>query len=229
MLYTCFFTLYTHAKGAYETSKRGLSNFHLARFENWTIIQKERNKKTGGGRVGSGWKVKLRKKWKIRKIVVRFEPRTLAAGQATPNYFAYTSPVKIPGSSLSWTTPSPAQSTPICHPHTNTPPPRFRLLSSPLAFSTIYVIFLAKVYRPSPRIFLSRTADIEKITRKEMQNEISLDSNFWIQERNWVVIHDIIIRRSAFLFSSFSFSSLSKDALICSNRSTRPFSPPNRG
>ena len=104
--------------------------------------------------MGSGWKVKLRKKWKIRKIVVRFEPRTLAAGQATPNYFAYT------------------------------PPPRFRLLSSPLAFSTIYVIFLAKVYRPSPRIFLSRTADIEKITRKEMQNEISLDSNFWIQERN---------------------------------------------
>lgn len=58
--------------------------------------------------MGSGWKVKLRKKWKIRKIVVRFEPRTLAAGQATPNYFAYTSPVKIPGSSLSWTTPSPA-------------------------------------------------------------------------------------------------------------------------
>lgn len=123
----------------------------------------------------------------------------------------------------------PPLSAPICHPHTNTPPPRFRLLSSPLAFSTIYVIFLAKVYRPSPRIFLSRTADIEKITRKEMQNEISLDSNFWIQERNWVVIHDIIIRRSAFLFSSFSFSSLSKDTLICSNRSTRPFSSPNRG
>lgn len=159
--YTCFVHyIYTHTRRKHtKQANAGFKIFiSIRKLDDYLKKRKKKNR---------GWKVKLRKKWKIRKIVVRFEPRTLAAGQATPNYFAYTSPVKIPGSSVSWITPPPTS--PICHPHKHTSSfPTFRLLSrfSPFPFSTIYVIFLAKVYRPSSRIFLFRAPPFRPTLRK---------------------------------------------------------------
>lgn len=141
--YTCFVHyIYTHTRRKHtKQANAGFKIFiSIRKLDDYLKKRKKKNR---------GWKVKLRKKWKIRKIVVRFEPRTLAAGQATPNYFAYTSPVKIPGSSVSWITPPPTS--PICHPHKHTSSfPAFRLLSrfSPFLFPRFMLFFWPKFIAP---------------------------------------------------------------------------------
>lgn len=163
-VYVYIYTREKHTKRA----NAGFKNFYLARFKKLDDDLKKKKKKKNRE---SGWKVK--RNGKIRKIVVRCEPRTLAAGQPTPDYFAYTSPVKIPGSSVS-TPPHPLGSSPICHPHKHRgrPPLRFQpslLQSPPPRFFHDLCYFCGQSLSPLSSYLLFRTpsGDIEKIMCKE--------------------------------------------------------------
>lgn len=69
----------------------------------------EREEITGDDAEGAGSEGQaVRGRWKIRKIVVRCEPRTLAVGQPAPTISKYTSTVEVPGSSLSYSSVCPS-------------------------------------------------------------------------------------------------------------------------